>query len=61
VTADIDEIVEEKESKVVELPLTMSRDDLMSLTIPMLKDKLREAGKPVSGNKPDLVDRLLST
>ena len=61
VTADIDKIVEEKESKVVELPLTMSRDDLMSLTIPMLKDKLREAGKPVSGNKPDLVDRLLST
>lgn len=39
---------------------TMSRDDLMSLKVVDLKEKLREAGKPVSGNKTELVDRLLA-
>ena len=40
--------------------MSKSKDDLMSLTIPLLKDKLREAGKTVSGNKANLVERLLS-
>mmetsp|Transcript_15735 Transcript_15735/g.19184 ORF Transcript_15735/g.19184 Transcript_15735/m.19184 type:complete len:288 (-) Transcript_15735:220-1083(-) len=36
-----------------------SRDELMTLTVPSLKEKLREAGKPVSGKKAELIDRLL--
>jgi hypothetical protein len=36
-----------------------SRSDMEALTIPQLKDKLREAGLPVSGRKAELVDRLL--
>ena len=39
---------------------SMSRDELASLTVPSLKEKLREAGKPVSGKKAELVDRLLA-
>ena len=38
----------------------LSRDDLMSLKVVDLKEKLRKAGKPVSGNKTELVDRLLT-
>ena len=37
---------------------TISRDELMSLTVPLLKEKLREAAKPVGGKKAELVDRL---
>jgi len=33
---------------------------LSSLTVPQLKDKLRLAGLPVSGNKADLIERLLA-
>ena len=36
-----------------------NRSDMEALTIPQLKDKLREAGLPVSGRKAELVDRLL--
>lgn len=39
---------------------SLSRDQLMSLTVPLLKEKLRETGKPVSGKKADLIDRLLA-
>jgi hypothetical protein len=35
-------------------------DVLSDLTIPQLKDKLREQGLPVSGKKAELIDRLLS-
>jgi cysteinyl-tRNA synthetase len=38
----------------------LSRDDLMALKIVDLKEKLREAGKPVSGIKAELVERLLA-
>lgn len=38
-----------------------SRNDLMSLTVPDLKARLRDAGLPVSGRKAELVDRLLAT
>ncbi|GKY91845.1 hypothetical protein MPSEU_000156100 [Mayamaea pseudoterrestris] len=37
----------------------MSREELTALTIPELKEKLRVAGKPVSGKKAELVDRIL--
>jgi len=36
-----------------------SRDELVILTVPSLKEMLREAGKPVSGKKAELIDRLL--
>ena len=35
-------------------------DELASLTVPMLKQRLRDAGLPVSGRKAELVDRLAS-
>ncbi len=38
---------------------TLSRDELSSLTVVQLKDKLRENGLAVSGKKAELVDRLL--
>jgi len=38
----------------------LTRDELTALTVPLLKEKLREAGKPVSGKKIVLIDRLLS-
>jgi len=41
-------------------PTVMSKNELLSLTVPSLKDKLREVGKPVSGKKADLIDRLLA-
>jgi len=34
-------------------------DSLMAMTVVALKEKLRIAGLPVSGNKADLVDRLI--
>ena len=39
--------------------LAISRDELTSLTVPLLKEKLREVGMPVSGKKAELIDRLL--
>ena len=33
---------------------------LASMTVPQLKEKLKEAGKPVSGRKSELIERLLS-
>jgi cysteinyl-tRNA synthetase len=37
-----------------------SAEDLSSLTVVELKEKLKVAGKPVSGKKADLIERLLS-
>ncbi len=46
------------------LSLQQSRDDLVaeleSMTIPILKGKLREAGLPVSGRKMELIERLMN-
>jgi len=50
----------EPEEENASSPSSISRDELMSFTVPLLKEKLREAGKPVSGRKADLVDRLLA-
>jgi hypothetical protein len=33
-------------------------EDYSKLTVPQLKEKLKEKGLPVSGNKATLVDRL---
>ena len=42
-------------------PSRISSSDLEKNTIPVLKDMLRERGLKVSGTKPDLIDRLLSS
>jgi len=39
---------------------SLSRNELMALTVVVLKEKLREVGKPVSGKKSELIDRLVS-
>jgi len=38
----------------------VTAEELASLTIPLLKEKLRAAGKPVSGRKAELIERLLA-
>ena len=37
------------------------KQQLASLTVVVLKDKLRAAGLPVSGKKADLVERIVSS
>lgn len=59
-TDTIDKEDDEEEHAPLLAESAPSRDELMTLTVPLLKDKLREAGMPVSGKKADLVDRLLS-
>ena len=39
---------------------TMTEEELTQLTVPVLKEKLREAGLKVSGKKAELVERLLA-
>jgi len=39
---------------------TLSQDDLAKLTVPILKEMLKERGLKVSGKKAELVDRLLA-
>jgi hypothetical protein len=47
---------------VPEQESTSSYDnDLGALTVPQLKELLREAGKPVSGRKAELIERLQSS
>lgn len=53
-------VVSEEEHISLPSKSASSRDELMALTVPLLKDKLREARLPVSGKKADLVERLLS-
>ena len=38
----------------------LSPDDLAKLTVPILKEMLKERGLKVSGKKAELVDRLLA-
>jgi hypothetical protein len=38
----------------------MSKDDLSSLTVPQLKEKLKSEGLSVSGKKSELISRLSS-
>lgn len=48
------------ESEQGDVPSVLTRDVLTSLTVPLLKEKLREVGKPMSGRKAELIDRLLA-
>ena len=41
------------------VPVSQEKSELEALTIPRLKDKLREKGLAVSGRKAELIDRLL--
>lgn len=52
--AEVEEAVEE----VVEEAPEAASEDLSSLTVAVLKERLKEAGLPVSGKKADLVARL---
>lgn len=58
-TDDAKEVVsDEKEGVVVESEVSSSDVDYGSMTVPQLKELLKAAGKPVSGKKADLIDRL---
>jgi len=59
---DSDEMIPEGisiNSKPASSKLSPSESELADCTVPMLKEKLREAGLPVSGLKAELIDRLL--
>lgn len=56
---DIDESAESEEAALEENN-GERKSELESLTVVVIKEKLREAGLPVSGRKADLIERLLS-
>jgi transcription antitermination factor NusG len=63
-TTSPDVPVTQTPSTTVELnsrPSRISSSDLEKNTIPVLKDMLRERGLKVSGTKPELINRLLSS
>jgi hypothetical protein len=43
-----------------EIPASLSKEQLTCLTVVQLKEKLRDSGARVSGNKEELINRLLS-
>ena len=51
---DDDESIEDDEDD------SLGEEELLKLTVVALKEKLRDAGLPVSGKKSELVDRLLT-
>jgi hypothetical protein len=51
---------EEVEEVVMESNSDVDEEELKSLTVPLLKERLREAGLPVSGKKAELIERLIS-
>eukprot|EP00978_Attheya_sp_CCMP212_P023546 scaffold72447_cov54-Attheya_sp.AAC.3 len=58
----VDELeeVDEAEEVVMEINSDVDEEELKSLTVPLLKERLREAGLPVSGKKAELIERLIS-
>lgn len=62
---DVDDDDEEEDESVefeaenVDDDSSLTEDELSKLTVPVLKEKLRDAGLPVSGKKAELIDRLL--
>jgi len=67
--SSVDDIVEEVLSRQddsldgfggdeVEIAEESAGEDLSSLTVPELKERLKQAGKPVSGRKAELIERL---
>ena len=55
-TEDEDEVEDGSEEEVS----SSTEEELSKFTIPVLKEKLRDAGLPVSGKKSELIERLLS-
>lgn len=55
-----DEDEEEDEDNEFNEASLLTEEELSKFTIPILKEKLRDAGLPVSGKKSELVARLLS-
>ncbi len=54
-----DEVVESTDEKEGIVSESASEEvDYSSMTVPQLKELLKEAGKPVSGKKSELIDRL---
>ena len=53
-----EEIDTDDEAEEVEEEATSEKVDYSSMTVPELKDALKEKGLPVSGKKSDLVERL---
>ena len=60
VSEEIDEVEidSEEESESISLESENDEVDYSSLTVSELKELLKAAGKPVSGKKADLIDRL---
>lgn len=50
----------EDDSSVEDGRASLTEEELSKLTIPLLKEKLRDAGLPVSGKKSELISRLLT-
>lgn len=57
---DMGTTVDDEEESEDEGDSSNDAEDLASLTIPQLKEKLRNAGLPVSGKKSELIERLVS-
>lgn len=55
-----DSVVEVQEEPTNGSSSALTEDDLKALTVPLIKEKLKEAGLPVSGKKADLIARLLA-
>ena len=54
-----EEISDEKEGIANDEDESVSEEvDYQSMTVPQLKEMLKAAGKPVSGKKSDLIERL---
>jgi len=60
VVAEKEELNEDESNDDESSDDELSEDELTKLTIPLLKEKLRGAGLPVSGKKAELIARLLA-
>lgn len=63
IVAKVEEEEEEEEDASEEEVASegeVNEEELQTLTVPVLKEKLRSAGLPVSGKKAELIERLLS-
>jgi cysteinyl-tRNA synthetase len=56
----LDDMVSEKPEESAEGELAKSAEDLGKLTVPELKERLREQNLPVSGRKSELIERLMA-
>jgi hypothetical protein len=58
---DNDEVDAEDEVAVEPVQAKLDQGALSSMTVPQLKDMLKEKGLPVSGKKAELIDRLIDS